>query len=84
MGSEMCIRDSAYSMLSETINNIHKAGLDDAIILAIHDELVVDSEAEKEIQEIMVTPPDWLNAAAGREVFLGSDANFMGDHWMYV
>lgn len=78
------VQGTAYSMLSETINNIHKAGLDDAIILAIHDELVVDSEAEKEIQEIMVTPPDWLNAAAGREVFLGSDANFMGDHWMYV
>lgn len=78
------VQGTAYSMLSETINNIHAAGLDDAIILAIHDELVVDSEAKEEIQKIMVTPPQWLNDAAGRTVFLGSDSNDMGDHWMYV
>ena len=75
----MCIRDR-----SETLNEIHRQGLEDAVIMAIHDELVVDSEATEDIQKIMLTPPEWLNDAAGRVVTLRSDANPMGDHWKYV
>lgn len=78
------VQGTAYSMLSETINEIHRQGLEDAVIMAIHDELVVDSEATEDIQKIMLTPPEWLNDAAGRVVTLRSDANPMGNHWMYV
>lgn len=78
------VQGSAYSLLSETINNIYKAGYHDALKLAIHDELVVDTEAAADIQKIMITPPAWLNAAAGREVILRSDSNDMGTCWKYV
>ena len=78
------VQGTAYSILSETLNEIHKRGLDEAVIMAIHDELVVDSEAVDEVQKIMVTAPEWLNDAAGREVILRSDSNDMGNHWMYV
>lgn len=78
------VQGSAYSLLSETINKIYFAGYADAIKLAIHDEVVVDSEYAKEIEQIMLTPPEWLNIIAGKQVMLRTDSNFMGDHWMYV
>ena len=78
------VQGSAYSLLSETINKIYSAGYADAIKLAIHDEVVVDSAYTKEIEQIMNTPPEWLNIIAGKKVLLRTDSNFMGDHWMYV
>lgn len=78
------VQGSAYSLLSETINRLREAGLEDAIQLAMHDELVVDSEAEHDIKKIMVTSPHWLNSVAGREVTLRSDAQPLGGHWKYV
>lgn len=78
------VQGSAYSMLSETINKIYEAGLADAIHMAIHDELVVDSEATHDIQKIMEISPEWLNNKAGRKAIIRTDSNDMGDHWQYV
>lgn len=78
------VQGSAYSLLSETINEIRNQGLEDAIQLAMHDELVVDTEAAHDIQKIMVTSPQWLNAVAGKEVYLASDSQPLGTTWKYV
>lgn len=75
---------SAYSLLSETLNLVHANGLDDAVRLAMHDELVVDSEAAFEIRKLMETSPIWLTRAAGHPVLLRTDANNMGQSWQYV
>ena len=75
---------SAYSVLSETINTIHREGLADAVKLAMHDELVVDSSAAHDIQRIMSTPPAWLEEFSGARVVLRTDANQLQNRWHYV
>lgn len=78
------VQGSAYSVLSDAINRIEAAGMGDAIALAMHDELVVDSEAAHDIRQIMETPPAWLNDFAQRTVVLRTDANVLNGHWEYV
>ena len=75
---------SAYSVLSETINTLHKRGLGDAIRLAMHDELVVDTEAAPEVRKVMETAPDWLVEFSGGPVVLRTDANPLPFRWDYV
>lgn len=74
----------AYSVLSSTICRLERLGLGDAIALAIHDELVVDAQAQGEVQKVMETAPDWLTEFAGRRVVLRTDANPLPGHWAYV
>lgn len=78
------VQGSAYSVLSETLNKIHAAGLADHVQLAMHDELVVDAVAADQIRAIMETPPDWLVDAAGGRVVLRTDMNPLPDRWEYV
>lgn len=75
---------TAYSVLSETINAVHAAGLADHIQLAMHDELVVSAEAADEVRALMETPPAWLEVFAGTKVVLRTDANPLPDRWAYV
>ncbi|ATW62908.1 putative DNA polymerase I [Corynebacterium phage phi673] len=74
---------SAYSVLSESIASLYKAGMSDHIYLAIHDELVTTREAAQVIQEAMLTPPAWLIAFAGTTPVLRSALEDMGSHWEY-
>lgn len=78
------VQGSAYSVLSETLNKIHAAGLSDAVVLAMHDELVVESHAAQQIRTIMETPPQWLVDAAGARVVLRTDTNPLPERWAYV
>lgn len=75
---------TAYSVLSETINAVHRAGLADHIQLAMHDELIVNTEAAGEVQKIMETPPAWLEAFCGHKVILRTDSNPLPERWEYV
>lgn len=75
---------SAYSVLAEAIANIERAGLGDVIQLAVHDELVVDTEAVDDVRHIMQTAPEWLTAFAGRDVHIKTDMNPLPDSWLYV
>ena len=76
---------SAYSVLSDTIIRLERAGLGDSIHLALHDELVVDTEAAEAVAEIMRTPPEFLQKwTGGRVPVFKTDTNDMGTAWAYV
>lgn len=75
---------TAYSVLSESINAIYRAGLTEHVQLAMHDELVVSAEAAEAVRAIMETPPAWLENFAGHKVVLRTDANPLPDRWAYV
>lgn len=75
---------SALSVLHEAIFALHEQGLADAIKFAMHDELVVDSEAAHDVRRIMETPPWWLNEFAGKTVVFRTDANPLQHRWHYV
>lgn len=86
---------TAYSVMSESINRVAAAGLEDALQLAMHDELVVDQEAAREVQAIMETTPEWLQEYASRAgsgaVVLRTDAQPLKDldnghdgRWRYM
>ena len=76
---------SAYSVLADTIVRLEAAGLGDSIHLALHDELVVDTEAAPAVAEIMATPPEFLlRWTEGRPPVFKTDTNDMGRTWLYV
>lgn len=78
------VQGSSYSVLSETINAVHRAGLSDHLQLAMHDELVVDAEAAEEVRAIMETPPAWFEELCGHKVILRTDENPLPERWKYV
>lgn len=76
---------SAYSVLADTIVRLERAGLGDSIHLALHDELVVDTEAAEAVAEIMRTPPEFLlKWTGGRPPVFKTDTADMGTAWAYV
>ena len=74
----------AYDVLSECVNEVYRRGLSDAVHIIMHDELIVSADVAEEVQSIMETPPEWLNAWAGKQVVLRTDANPLHGHWEYV
>lgn len=78
------VQGSAASVLSESINAIYRAGLADHLQLAMHDELIVSTEAACAVQKIMETPPAWLESFAGHRVVLRTDSNPLPERWEYV
>ena len=75
---------SCASILSCAINSIYQAGLADHVQLAMHDELIVSTEAAEAVQRIMETPPEWLEAFCGHKVILRTDSNPLPTRWAYV
>ncbi|UAJ15473.1 DNA polymerase I [Gordonia phage Puppers] len=76
---------SAYDVLADTIIRLDDAGLGDSIHLALHDELVVDTEAAQAVREIMEVPPAFLGKWTDlSQVVFRTDANDMGRTWLYV
>ena len=75
---------SAYDILADTICRVEDEGLGDHIQLAMHDELVVDTEAAEHVQKIMETPPEFLTRWAGREFTLRTDRQDLGHAWAKV
>lgn len=78
------VQGTAYGVLADTIIEMERQGIGDHIQLALHDELVVDTEVAEEVQRIMVTPPDWLIRCTGWTPTLRTDRNDMGSTWKKV
>ena len=77
------VQGSAYDMLANAIVEIDRAGLGDKIVLSMHDELVLDcdEEAAREIEHIMLTPPQFLVNWLGRAPKLRCDRKELGRAW---
>ena len=75
---------TAYSVLAESIVAMDNAGIGDSIMLAIHDELVVDNAVAEEAKAIMSTSPAWLDLFAGHPATIRVDDNLMAKSWLYV
>lgn len=78
------VQGSAYDVLAHTICEMERRGIGDRLQLAMHDEVVVDTEVAEEVQRIMVTPPPFLIEWAERTPVLRTDRNDMGHAWAKV
>jgi DNA polymerase-1 len=75
------VQGGAYDILAESMVNVERAGLGDCIEVAMHDELVVESEAAYDIRRIMETPTPRLIHHAGRTPVLRTDMLDLGNRW---
>lgn len=75
------VQGSAYDLLADTLIAVEKAGLGDAVYLAMHDELVVSTEAAHDVRKLMETPPDRLCEFAERTPILRTDRLDLGERW---
>lgn len=78
------VQGSAYDVLAATICEMERRGIGDHLQLAMHDEVVVDTEVAVEVQQIMLTPPPFLVAWAERVPILRTDKADMGHAWAKV
>lgn len=78
------VQGSAYDVLAHTICEMERRGIGDHVQLAMHDEMVVDTEVADEVREIMLTPPEFLIRWAGRTPTLRTDREDMGSTWLKV
>lgn len=78
------VQGSAYDVLAHTIVTMEQRGIGDRLQLALHDEVVVDTEVAEEVQEIMATPPPFLVTWAKRTPILRTDRADMGSAWAKV
>lgn len=83
-GVNYTCQGSAYDVLAETIVAAEKAGLGKHIQLAMHDELIVDTEAAADIEQIMRKPPEDLVRWSQRVPVLRTDRADMGHAWASV
>jgi len=72
---------SAADVMYDTVVRMERDGLGDHLQLAIHDEVVVDTEVAGEVQRIMETPPEFLSTWAGRSPRLRTDRADLGHSW---
>lgn len=75
------VQGSAYDVLADAIIRVDQAGLSEAVYLAMHDELVVSTDAAHDIERIMSTPPQRLVWMSGRTPVLRTDRKDLGDRW---
>lgn len=78
------VQGSAYDVLAHTIVTMEERGIGDALHLAMHDEVVVDTAVAEEVQQIMLTPPPFLVMWAQRTPILRTDRADMGHAWAKV
>lgn len=80
-GINYTFQGGAYDVLANALYEIHKAGLRDAVYFPMHDELIIDMEAHREIRRIMETPPERLCHLARRTPVLRTDMAHLGERW---
>lgn len=71
----------AYDILANTLLEINRAGLRDYVYFPMHDELIIDMQAAREIRQIMETPPARLCELAKRTPVLRTDMAHLGERW---
>lgn len=82
-GVNYMVQGSSYDVLAHTIVELKRQGLAGCIMLAMHDELVIDGDAEvaHAVRRVMETPPPFLTRAAGRVPVLRTDCQLIGSSW---
>jgi DNA polymerase-1 len=80
-GVNYVVQGGAYDLLADVIYRADRAGLGDAIRIAVHDELVVAADAADDIEQLMLTPADFLVEAARRTPVLRVGRAELGTHW---
>lgn len=76
------IQGSCADLMYEAIDNAERAGVGDALLLTMHDELDVLSYANEEIARIMTTPPPALiERTGGRVPVIRIDNQYLGLSW---
>lgn len=75
------VQGSAYDVLAESMVECEDLGYGDAIYLHMHDEIVTDTEASRDIQQIMARPPARLVHHSGRSPILRTDLKDLGERW---
>lgn len=80
------VQGSAYDFLAHTICQMEAEGLGDTVVLGMHDELVIDATTEQaeRVEQIMLTPPEWIVKWAERVPTLRCDREPMGKAWAKV
>ena len=78
------VQGSAYDVLAHTICEMERVGLGDHVQLAMHDELIVDTQVADDVRHIMETPPPFLTSWFGRTPVLRTDREDMGSTWLKV
>ena len=81
LGVNYYVQGSCYDLLSEALYSMNKAGLASNLRLAVHDELIVDSEAADDVERIMITPPPALVELAGTAPTLRVGRTELGNNW---
>lgn len=80
-GINYTFQGGAYDILANTLLEINKAGLRDYVYFPMHDELIIDMQAAREIRQIMETPPARLCEIAKRTPVLRTDMAHLGERW---
>lgn len=80
-GCNYFVQGSAYDVLAEALVRVERAGLGDAVYLALHDELLVSDAAAHDINQIMQEPPPRLCRMSRRTPILRTDAVTLGKRW---
>lgn len=80
-GVNYYVQGSCYDLLAESILAMHNAGLADALVMPVHDELVVLTEAADEVAAIMSTPPEVLIEHVKRTPVLRVGRSDLGMYW---
>ena len=80
------IQGSAADQLRAAVCAIDEAGLSDVIRISMHDELVLDCDAETaaEVERIMRRPHPNLKMWSGRDAVLRTDKQSTGKGWQKV
>ena len=81
IGTNHFVQGSCYDLLSESIAAMHRAGLGGELHMAVHDELVVSTDAADEVEQIMLKPPPEFVEMAGRVPKLRVGRVDLGYHW---
>ena len=75
---------SALDIMHHTILELDRRGLSEHVHLWMHDEVIADASVRAEVEEVMRTPPPFLQAVAehyGFDPFLAVDTNVLGRQW---
>ncbi|MEV0237598.1 DNA polymerase [Nonomuraea sp. NPDC050786] len=80
-GPNYTIQGGAADMLDDAIQRMEDAGLGDALMIPMHDELVVHREAAHDVAKIMSGGFERLSWVAGREVKFRTDTEDLGERW---
>jgi DNA polymerase-1 len=80
-GINYVVQGSCYDLLAEALVAMHSEGLDEALQVAVHDELVVDTEAADDVARIMATPPESFIEMSGRVPVLRTGRTELGYNW---